>query len=132
MLWRNKFFSYYWLSFFLSSCGNKQKKQETQQEETAPKQDAAADEEQDIWNQLMGSIAKIDSYDGDRILESGQGFFVDEDLLVTKYSLVNQATNVKVQPFDEAKKYTARSFVAFDRIKRPDHFESGQHQPRTH
>ncbi|WP_297099656.1 peptidylprolyl isomerase [uncultured Draconibacterium sp.] len=101
---------------FLSSCGNKQKKQETQQEETAPKQNAAADEEQDIWNQLMGSIAKIDSYDGDRILETGQGFFVGEDLLVTKYSLVNQATNVKVQPFDEDKKYTARSFVAFDRI----------------
>ena len=64
----------------------------------------------------MRSIAKIDSYDGDRILESGQGFFVGEDLLVTKYSLVNQATNVKVQPFDENRKYTARSFVAFDRI----------------
>nr|WP_321354305.1 peptidylprolyl isomerase [uncultured Draconibacterium sp.] len=102
--------------FFLSSCGNKEKKQTTQQEETTPNQDAAVDEQQDIWNQLMRSIAKIDSYDGDRILESGQGFFVGEDLLVTKYSLVNQATNVKVQPFDESKKYTARSFVAFDRI----------------
>ena len=101
---------------FLSSCGNKEKKQETQQEQATPKRDAAADEQQDIWNQLMRSIAKIDSYDGNRILESGQGFFVGEDLLVTKYSLVNQATNVKVQPFDESKKYTARSFVAFDRI----------------
>ena len=101
---------------FLSSCGNKTKKETTQQQETPPKQEAAADEKQDIWNQLMRSIAKIDSYDGDRILESGQGFFVGEDLLVTKYSLVNQATNVKVQPFDENIKYTARSFVAFDRI----------------
>ena len=101
---------------FLSSCGNKTKKQAAQQEEIKAKPDVAADEKQDIWNQLMRSIAKIDSYDGDRILESGQGFFVGEDLLVTKYSLVNQATNVKVQPFDENKKYTARSFVAFDRI----------------
>ena len=99
-----------------SSCGNKEKKETTQQEKTTLKPDAAADEKQDIWNQLMRSIAKIDSYDGDRILESGQGFFVGEDLLVTKYSLVNQATNVKVQPFDENRKYTARSFVAFDRI----------------
>ena len=99
-----------------SSCGNKEEKETTQQEKTTLKPDAAADEKQDIWNQLMRSIAKIDSYDGDRILESGQGFFVGEDLLVTKYSLVNQATNVKVQPFDENRKYTARSFVAFDRI----------------
>ena len=99
-----------------SSCGNKEKKETTQQEKTILKSDAAVDEKQDIWNQLMRSIAKIDSYDGDRILESGQGFFVGEDLLVTKYSLVNQATNVKVQPFDENRKYTARSFVAFDRI----------------
>ena len=99
-----------------SSCGNKEKKETTPQEKTILKSDAAVDEKQDIWNQLMRSIAKIDSYDGDRILESGQGFFVGEDLLVTKYSLVNQATNVKVQPFDENRKYTARSFVAFDRI----------------
>ncbi|QIA09835.1 peptidylprolyl isomerase [Draconibacterium halophilum] len=101
---------------FFSACGNKAQKQATQQEETTVNPDVAADEKQYIWNQLMSSIAKIDSYDEDRILESGQGFFVGEDLLVTKYSLVNQATNVKVKPFDEGKKYNAHSFVAFDRI----------------
>ncbi|WP_319591975.1 peptidylprolyl isomerase [uncultured Draconibacterium sp.] len=101
--------------FILGGCGNKQTKQAEQHAET--KEETGGNEvETDIWNQMMSSIAKIDSYDGDRILESGQGFFVSEDLLVTKYSLVNQATNVKVQPFDEGKKYTARSFVAFDRI----------------
>lgn len=102
--------------FFLSACGNKDKKQAEQETTPKAKQEQSADEQQDIWNDLMRSIAKIDSYDEDRILESGQGFFVGEDLLVTKYSLVNQATNVQVTPFDEDKKYIARNFVAFDRI----------------
>lgn len=101
---------------FLSACGNKDKKQAEQEAAPNAQEKTTPAEVPDIWNQLMPSIATIDSYDGGRILESGQGFFVGEDLLVTKYSLVNQATNVKVQPFDEEKKYSARSFVAFDRI----------------
>lgn len=101
---------------FISACGNKDQKQSKQEAASNAQEETTTADVPDIWNQLMPSIATIDSYDGDRILESGQGFFVGEDLLVTKYSLVNQATNVKVQPFDEEKKYTARSFVAFDRI----------------
>lgn len=104
------------LALLFNACGNNEKKQAEKDAETGIKQETTADKELDIWNSLMPSIAKIDSYDEDRILESGQGFFVGEDLLVTKYSLVNQATNVKVQPFNEVKKYTARRFVAFDRI----------------
>ncbi len=104
------------LALLFNACGNNEKKQAGKESETGIKQETTADKELDIWNSLMPSIAKIDSYDEDRILESGQGFFVGEDLLVTKYSLVNQATNVKVQPFNEVKKYTARRFVAFDRI----------------
>lgn len=101
---------------FLSACGNKETKQAEQKKAPETNQETAAVEQSDIWTQMMSSIATIDSYDGDRILESGQGFFVGEDLLVTKYSLVNQATNVDVQPFNETKKYTAKRFVAFDRI----------------
>ena len=104
------------LALLFNACGNNEKKQAEKDAETGINQETTADKELDIWNNLMPSIAKIDSYDEDRILESGQGFFVGEDLLVTKYSLVNQATNVKVQPFNEVKKYTARRFVAFDRI----------------
>ncbi|MDX8341608.1 peptidylprolyl isomerase [Draconibacterium sp. IB214405] len=104
------------LLVLLSACGNKEKK--VAEEKIAPtdKQETNGGDDSELWNKLMPSITKIDSYDEGRILESGQGFFVGEDLLVTKYSLVNQATEVDVQPFGEDKKYTAHSFVAFDRI----------------
>ncbi len=96
------------------ACGQKAKKEVSpgkKQEEKASPQNS--DNE---WKEILSSVVKIDSYDGNRILESGQGFFVGENLVITKYSLVNQATIVRVQPFDEDKKYTSSKFVAFDRI----------------
>lgn len=101
------------LMILFSACGNKEKKQSSTEQQTSA---AQPQPKNDKWNQLLPSIAHIDSYDGTRILESGEGFFVGEDLLVTKYSLVNQATNVTVKPFGESKTYKAFSFVAFDRI----------------
>ncbi len=103
------------LIFTLAACGKKEKK---------PKSSAPAVEQADIaqqqqdneWKEAYSSIVKIDSYDGERILESGQGFFVEENLVATRYSLLNQATNVHIQPFDEDKKYISTRFVAFDRI----------------
>lgn len=102
------------LILFACSGGNKQvdSTSEKQQETSAETQDKQSDD----WEALLASVAKIESYDGDRILEKGQGFFVGENLLATKYSLVNQATDVKVQPLDGDKIYTASRFVAFDRI----------------
>lgn len=97
-----------------ASCGQKEKKKEPVAQEKEHKQLTAKQDNE--WNEIFSAIVKIDSYDGNRILESGQGFFVGENLVATKFSLVNQATNVKVQPFDETKKYTATKFVAFDRI----------------
>ncbi len=102
------------LIIVLAGCGKKEKKTEP----AAPKkeQQAKTQQEDDEWEEVHSSIVKIDSYDGNRILESGQGFFVGENLVATKYSLVNQATNVHVQPFDENKTYISTQFVAFDRI----------------
>ncbi len=68
------------------------------------------------WRNNMASIVKLDSYDGTRILETGCGFFVAENLIVTKYSLVKDADNVLVTPFDESKKHKITKYVAFDRI----------------
>jgi len=100
----------------LFSCGGgngtTEKKAEDKKEASSEKQGTQVDE----WENLLSSVAQIESYDGNRILEKGQGFFVGENLLATKYSLVNQATLVKVQPLDGNKIYTASRFVAFDRI----------------
>ncbi len=101
-------------ALILISCGgNKTEKATT---DTAQTKSANPENQTDEWEELLASVAQIESYDGDRILEKGQGFFVGENLLVTKYSIVNQATNVKVQPLDGNKIYTATRFVAFDRI----------------
>jgi len=102
------------LIIVLAGCGKKEKKTEP----AAPQKEQQADTQQEDneWEELYSSIVKIDSYDGNRILESGQGFFVGENLVATKYSLVNQATNVHIQPFDENKTYISTQFVAFDRI----------------
>ncbi|WP_297092075.1 peptidylprolyl isomerase [uncultured Draconibacterium sp.] len=104
------------IAIVVGACGNKTEKQTQHKADAISEPENTNSRQQDEWNRLLPSIAKIDSYDGTRILESGQGFFVGENLLVTKYSLVNQATNVSVTPFNENRKYTAHGFVAFDRI----------------
>lgn len=101
------------LSFLLFSCKTKEKKAVNEKVETQIKE---AENNNSGWDEIMPSVVKISSFDGDRILESGQGFFVVENLIVTKYSLVNQATKVEVIPFNENKKYIAEKYVAFDRI----------------
>jgi peptidyl-prolyl cis-trans isomerase A (cyclophilin A) len=68
------------------------------------------------WEEIMPSVVKFNSYDGDRILETGQGFFVAENLIVTTYSLVSRATKIIFTPLNENAKYTADKYVAVDRI----------------
>ena len=100
----------------LFSCGDRKSSPEDNAEDNKEAVSETQENQVDEWEELLASVAKIESYDGDRILEKGQGFFVGENLLATKYSLVNQATVVKVQPLDGDKIYTANRFVAFDRI----------------
>ncbi len=105
------------LILVLTSCGNKASKQETTTTTPKPEQqNTNAASSNDDWQTSLASVAKIESFDGQRILEKGQGFFVDTNLLVTQYSLVTQATRVQVKPFNESKTYSASKFVAFDRI----------------
>ncbi|WP_167616354.1 peptidylprolyl isomerase [Maribellus sediminis] len=99
-------------ALIFASCGGG-KKEQTPAEKS---QNTTPDNSNEDWKEISDAVANIDSYDGTRILESGQGFFVGENLLVTKYSLVNQATKVNVKPINEDKTYTADKFVAFDRI----------------
>ncbi len=105
------------LILVLTSCGSKTSKQETSVATPKPEQqNTTAPKSNDDWQTSLASVAKIESFDGKRILEKGQGFFVDTNLLVTQYSLVNQATRLQIKPFNESKTYSASKFVAFDRI----------------
>ena len=74
------------LVIVIFSCKTKEKKQVEKKQETAKTEVNNQNEE---WSEIAPSIVKLSSFDGDRILESGQGFFVAEDLIVTKYSHSN-------------------------------------------
>lgn len=100
------------LILVLSSCKTKERKQVEQK--IKPKTEVQNQNAE--WADIIPSVVKIDSYDGKRILESGQGFFIAENLIVTKYSLISKANKVFVSPFDTNKKFIAHKYVAFDRI----------------
>ena len=89
------------------------------QEESAPVPKTEKTNQKDPnaeWKEVQSAIVKIDSYDGARILESGQGFYIAENLILTRYSLVSQANRVVFSPFDTQKKYVSEKYVAIDRI----------------
>ncbi|HCE57481.1 MAG TPA: hypothetical protein DER09_06640 [Prolixibacteraceae bacterium] len=101
------------LFLLLFSCGRKEEKKQAEAKPVAIPGESAVDAG---WENIRGSIVKFDSFDGDRILETGQGFFIDNNLIVTTYSLVKNATKIIFSPLNEEKKYTAQKYVAIDRI----------------
>ncbi len=111
----NKIWLYIFAILFLFSCETKNKSTENEEEQEKSAQTNQQQEETG-WEDIMAAVVKIDSYDGERILESGQGFFIADNLLVTKYSLVSNATRILFSPLDEKTKYETSDYVAVDRI----------------
>jgi cyclophilin family peptidyl-prolyl cis-trans isomerase len=99
----------------LFSCGGGEKKK-TDSPNQETEKSANQDNSNDAWEEVRQSVVTFNSYDGDRILEKGQGFFVGENLLVTQYSLVSRANKIVFSPLNENKTFTASKFVAVDRI----------------
>lgn len=97
----------------LFSCDNKSEKKKTTPKEAVVKDENAIETG---WEEAMSAIVKIDSFDGTRILESGQGFFVDDDIIATRFSIVNQADNVIITPLNSDKQYKVTQYVGIDRI----------------
>lgn len=112
----NRLVAILFLALYLLSCGTKEKPAKENSAKPAETKESQKQNDDEEWAEILSALVKIDSYDGNRILESGQGFFVAENLVVTKYSLVNNATKVKLTPFDGEKAFTSTRFVAFDRI----------------
>lgn len=98
----------------LFSCKSKKTADDLQADNKVAAKPAPNNNEE--WKDIEAAIVKINSYDGDRILETGQGFFVSENLIATKYSILSKATKVMVSPFNTSENYVAEKYVAFDRI----------------
>ena len=110
-----KFVSFLLLGLILFSCSGKKNQENAdskiQTGEKSTEQNSNAD-----WEEIRQSVLTIETYDGNRILESGQGFFVAENIIVTTYSLVIRANKIAFSPLNENVKYNADKFVAVDRI----------------
>jgi cyclophilin family peptidyl-prolyl cis-trans isomerase len=102
-------------SMIFFSCKNREKSEE-KTDEGPQKQEARAEDPETGWEKILAAVVSFDSFDGNRILESGQGFFVTEDIIATRYSLVNQASNIVFSPLDTDKKYRCDKYIAVDRI----------------
>ena len=110
-----KFIQFLFLGLILFSCGGK-KQQKGVEPKTKAGDNPTAQNSNADWEDISQSVITFDSYDGNRILESGQGFFVAENIIVTTYSLVSRANKIVFSPLNENVKYTADKFVAVDRI----------------
>ena len=110
--------SIFWISilFLLAvSCNRKQNGNEKDSSNAANTKSTAQNQETG-WEDVMASVVTLNTYDGDRILEKGQGFFVAPNLIVTKYSLVSSATKVVYSPLGSDKNFISTKYMAVDRI----------------
>lgn len=96
---------------FILSCNRTERQKEKNEPEVQPQQ-----QEETGWEDASRALVTLESFDGKRILETGQAFFVTEDILVTRYALVRQADNVIISPLDSDEKYPVTQYVAVDRI----------------
>jgi cyclophilin family peptidyl-prolyl cis-trans isomerase len=103
------------LGLILFSCSGKEK-QKTDDSKSTVEEKQNEQNSNAGWEEILPSVVKFDSYDGNRILESGQGFFVAENLIVTTYSLISRANKIVFSSLNENVKNTADKFVAVDRI----------------
>lgn len=100
------------LFLLLVSCNRKEKN-----DAIGNKQETSVSEQKETgWEDVMPSVVTLNTYDKDRILEKGQGFFVAPNLIVTKYSLVGSATKVVYSPLGSNKSFISTKYKAVDRI----------------
>ena len=97
----------------LTACSSTSKKAE---EKGTQEASAAKTQSQVDYLRYVPSIARIESFDQSRFLESETAFFVDSNLLVSRLTPVIEATSAVIVPWDEEQKYQIEGFIAVDRI----------------
>lgn len=69
-----------------------------------------------VFSDLAASVFVIQTYDGNRILETGKCFLVTPSTLLAPFSLFNGATRAIIVPLNGNVKTEINKFYAFDRI----------------
>ena len=110
----HKYILYILLGFaLLTGCGSKnQTKEQNQKNKETVKEKPVSKG----YSEQARGIFKIVTYDNDRILETGHGFFIDSSLVVTKYDLFPEANKAIIYPFYDQNQYEIEGYTAVDRI----------------
>ncbi len=101
------------LTLALFSCSNSGQNEAEKTTENPQNKEKATETG---WEDALSAVVNLESFDGTRILEKGQGFIVGRNIIATRYSLIRQADNVVVSPVDSNEKFRSIEYVAFDRI----------------
>lgn len=110
-----RYFSYIIFFILLWGCNHSQKNRNPSNER--PK--ATAQNKHETGNsyaEILPSVVKIQTYDNGRILESAQGFFVGEDIIATRLSMMTDANQATFSGINEKQKHKIAGFLAIDRI----------------
>jgi peptidyl-prolyl cis-trans isomerase A (cyclophilin A) len=95
----------------LVQCRSRQQPEKPVADQPLPSED-----DPERWLGLLSSVVTINTYDGNRILETGQGFFVDSHLVVTRLSLMNAANRAMIFSHDGQEGFEVSSYAVLDRI----------------
>ena len=98
------------IGFFLISCSSSDNKKAQKSAEVEKEQSTTG------FAEISSSIFTIETFENNRILESGMGFFIAPDIAVTRLSFFESANKAVVVPFDENNKYQVSGFLGFDRV----------------
>lgn len=99
----------------LFSCTSSSQKEESTSTEAQQAKAKPADTAPN-YAQFVPSLVKIESFDKGRFLESETAFFVGKQEIVCRLSMLKNATDARITPFDEEKTYAISGFLAVDRI----------------
>ena len=100
--------------FFLIGCNSSGKKQAQKSAESAT--EVKNEQTTSSFAEISMAIFKIDTYENNRILESGIGFFITKDIAVTRLSFFESANKAVIEPFNETNTYLVSGFLGVDRI----------------
>lgn len=102
------------ITFLVTGCGNRPNKAE-KQAVTETSQTPAPEETNSGLSRFLPSLVTITTYNGERRLESGFGFFVDEQSIIALNSLFGNCDRATIDTWDGDNDELS-GFLAVDRI----------------
>jgi peptidyl-prolyl cis-trans isomerase A (cyclophilin A) len=101
------------LVLFLFGCSSESKKKSSRESSPTEGQGATT---QINFTELSNSVFKVQTYNGSRLLETGQCFVVRKGILVASFSLFTQADKAVLTPIGGGKSFETDKFLCYDRI----------------